>query len=87
MLAWLNSRLYNYVFTCLFDGARMEGGYLGFSSPNLRCTPIKRISLEDQQRLVHPADRLTELYRERAEADNLFSLEISRWPEYAHDGC
>ncbi|BBY84170.1 Eco57I restriction-modification methylase domain-containing protein [Mycolicibacterium pulveris] len=86
VLAWVNSRLYNYVFSCLFDGARMEGGYLGFSSPNLRCTPIKQIALEDQERLVVPANRLRELYRERAEADDFFrkliktTFGLTTWP-------
>lgn len=87
VLAWLNSRLYNYVFTCLFDGARMEGGYLGFSSPNLRCTPIKEIDLADQHQFVGPADRLAELYRHRAEAGNLFTtlikttFDLTTWPK------
>ena len=31
ILAWLNSKLYNYTFECLFDGLRMSGGYLLFS--------------------------------------------------------
>lgn len=86
VLAWLNSRLYNYVFTCLFDGARMEGGYLGFSSPNLRCTPIKEIDLEDQHQFVRQTDLLADLYRQRAEADYLFrtliktTFDLTTWP-------
>jgi hypothetical protein len=86
VLAWVNSRLYNYVFNCLFDGARMEGGYLGYSAPNLRSTPIKRIDLHDQQCFVDPANRLAQLYRDHAEADNFFkttiktTFDLRSWP-------
>ncbi|GFM17878.1 type I restriction-modification system methyltra nsferase subunit [Mycobacterium sp. PO1] len=86
VLAWVNSRLYNYVFTCLFDGARMAGGYLGFSAPNLRCTPIKRIDTDAQESFVKVASRLSALYRERAEADDAFktliktTFGLTSWP-------
>lgn len=77
VLAWVNSRLYNYVFTCLFDGARMSGGYLGFSAPNLRVTPIKKIDLDAQEPFVKPAAKLSTLYREKVEADDKFKTLIS----------
>ena len=86
VLAWVNSRLYNYVFTCLFDGARMAGGYLGFSAPNLRCTPIMKISIADQEQFVKPAAQLSTLYREKMEADEKFktlvktTFSLSSWP-------
>lgn len=38
---WLNSSLYHFLFSCFFDGLRMAGGYLLFSSPNLKSTFIK----------------------------------------------
>lgn len=41
---WLNSLLYNFLFSCFFDGLRMAGGYLLFSSPNLKSTYIRRPS-------------------------------------------
>jgi hypothetical protein len=50
VLCWVNSKLYNYVFECLFDGLRMSGGYLLFSAPNLKSTYIKPLE-EDTQRL------------------------------------
>ncbi|WP_100464788.1 Eco57I restriction-modification methylase domain-containing protein [Mycobacteroides abscessus] len=86
VLSWVNSRLYNYVFTCLFDGARMAGGYLGFSAPNLRCTPIKRVDINAQEPFVKPATRLSALYREKAEADEILktliktTFELTSWP-------
>ncbi|MEU7970815.1 DNA methyltransferase [Micromonospora sp. NPDC049089] len=63
VLCWLNSTLYNYVFECLFDGLRMAGGYLLYSAPNLRNTPIKHIDLNAQVRFVDAARRLQELHR------------------------
>jgi type I restriction-modification system DNA methylase subunit len=48
VLCWLNSRLYNYLFECFFDGLRMSGGYLLYSAPNLKNTYIKEISIENQ---------------------------------------
>ncbi|WP_006247148.1 Eco57I restriction-modification methylase domain-containing protein [Mycolicibacterium tusciae] len=86
VLAWVNSRLYNYVFTCLFDGARMAGGYLGFSAPNLRCTPIKKVDPEAQEPFVKPANRLSVLYREKLETDDTFktliktTFNLTSWP-------
>lgn len=58
VLCWLNSKLYNYMFECLFDGLRMSGGYLLYSSPNLKNTYIKNISLEHQEFFVFLADTM-----------------------------
>lgn len=58
VLCWLNSKLYNYMFECLFDGLRMSGGYLLYSSPNLKNTYIKNISLEHQELFVSLADTM-----------------------------
>ena len=63
-LCWLNSRLYNYVFECLFDGLRMSGGYLLFSAPNLKNTYIKRIPLADQQPFIDLADTMLVLNKD-----------------------
>lgn len=86
VLCWLNSRLYNFVFECLFDGARMSGGYMGYSSPSLRCTPIKKIPVDDQQKFVDIARELTELYKKKDDADHKFrsivttAVDIRSWP-------
>jgi len=47
---WLNSKLYQFLFSCFFDGLRMSGGYLLYSAPNLKSTYIKQIE-EDETRL------------------------------------
>lgn len=41
ILGWINSKLFQFVFECFFDGLRMAGGYLLYSSPNLNSTFIK----------------------------------------------
>jgi len=41
---WVNSLLYQFVFSCFFDGLKMAGGYLLYSSPNLKSTFIKKPS-------------------------------------------
>ena len=56
VLCWLNSKLYNYLFECLFDGLRMAGGYLLYSSPNLKNTYIKPIPHELQLPFVALSD-------------------------------
>lgn len=52
VLCWLNSSLYNYMFECLFDGLRMSGGYLLYSSPNIKNTYIKQVPIEKQSVFV-----------------------------------
>ena len=58
VLCWLNSKLYNYTFECLFDGLRMSGGYLLYSSPNLKNTYIKRVSKEQQEIFCEYASKM-----------------------------
>lgn len=55
---WINSKLYNYMFECFFDGLRMSGGYLLFSAPNLRNTYIKRISIDRQNQFIQFSEDL-----------------------------
>ena len=61
VLCWLNSKLYNYMFECFFDGLRMSGGYLLYSSPNLRNTYIKPVSFEYQEPFIALANSMLSL--------------------------
>ena len=72
ILCWMNSKLYNYMFECFFDGLRMSGGYLLYSSPNLRNTYIKPIAKEFQQPFVTLADTMLSLNKELQEMRNRF---------------
>lgn len=70
--SWLGSKLYNYLYECLFDGLRMQGGYLLYSAPNMKNTPIKRIDPADQVVFVNAAARLQVLHQSLRETDQKF---------------
>lgn len=42
VLAWLNSKLFQYTFECFFEGLKMQGGYLLYSAPNISKMYIKK---------------------------------------------
>ena len=48
VLAWVNSKLFQYSFECFFDGLKMQGGYLLYSAPNLLKMSIMKASNEIQ---------------------------------------
>ncbi|MCW2121163.1 TaqI-like C-terminal specificity domain-containing protein [Flavobacterium sp. 7A] len=73
LVCWLNSKLYNYTFECLFDGLRMSGGYLLFSAPNLKNTKIKKISLPKQEAFIPKADLMLTVNKELQEKNNKFT--------------
>ena len=77
VLCWLNSKLYNYMFECFFDGLRMSGGYLLYSSPNLRNTYIKPIPLESQQPFISLADTMLSLNSQLQEKRSRFLRRLS----------
>ena len=77
ILCWLNSKLYNYMFECFFDGLRMSGGYLLYSSPNMRNTYIKPIDIESQQPFVALADTMLSLNRQLQEKRRRFLRRLS----------
>ncbi|WP_228410920.1 TaqI-like C-terminal specificity domain-containing protein [Chryseobacterium taklimakanense] len=78
VVCWLNSKLYNYMFECLFDGLRMSGGYLLFSAPNLKNTYIKEITLESQQPFIIKADSMLSLNKELQDISARFEKTCER---------
>lgn len=78
ILSWMNSKLYNYIFECLFDGLRMSGGYLLFSAPNLKNTYIKKISLEKQKPFIEKADLMFSFNKELQEVLGKFQRALQR---------
>ena len=76
ILCWLNSRLYNYMFECLFDGLRMAGGYLLFSAPNLLNTYVKPAKIDQQQPFIALADRMLALNAEMQAARSNFLARV-----------
>ena len=77
VLCWLNSKLYNYMFECFFDGLRMSGGYLLYSSPNLRNTYIKPIPFAAQQPFIALADTMLSLNSQLQDKRNRFLHRLS----------
>ena len=77
VLCWLNSKLYNYMFECFFDGLRMSGGYLLYSSPNLRNTYIKVIPVDNQQPFVAFADTMLTLNAQLQEKRSRFHRRLT----------
>ena len=77
VLCWLNSKLYNYMFECFFDGLRMSGGYLLYSSPNLRNTYIKPIPFAAQHPFIALADTMLSLNSQLQDKRNRFLHRLS----------
>lgn len=77
VLCWLNSKLYNYMFECFFDGLRMSGGYLLYSSPNLRNTYIKPIPFESQEPFIELANSMLSLNSQLQEKRSRFQRRLS----------
>lgn len=83
---WISSKLYNYVFECLFDGLRMAGGYLLFSAPNLKNMPIKSIDNKLQQPFVALSQDMSSLNSDLNHANSRFKklvcleFKIEKWP-------
>lgn len=77
VLCWLNSKLYNYMFECLFDGLKMSGGYLLYSAPNLKNTYIKVVALDAQQPFITLADTMLTLNKQLQEKRSRFLRRLS----------
>ncbi len=67
--AWLNSKLYQYLFECFFDGLRMAGGYLLYSAPNLLNTYIKNYNDINQTDISAKSEKILSLKKENPEAN------------------
>jgi type I restriction-modification system DNA methylase subunit len=80
ILCFLNSKLYNYTFECLFDGLRMSGGYLLYSAPNLKNTYIKHAPISFQEKFIPLSKDLEKHWKELLELTFKFnSLVLSKF--------
>jgi hypothetical protein len=75
ILAWLNSKLFQYTFECFFEGLKMQGGYLLYSSPNVSKMFIKKISITDQQPFITLVDQIL-VQKQRGEDTSVLEREI-----------
>lgn len=79
LLAWVNSKLYQYSFECLFDGLKMAGGYLLYSAPNISNSYVKRITKKDQEGFVTLVNEITSIKKQDPKADtSALEAEIDR---------
>jgi len=58
ILAWLNSKLFQYTFECFFEGLKMQGGYLLYSAPNVSKMFIKKIDRKSQEPIINLVDNI-----------------------------
>jgi adenine-specific DNA-methyltransferase len=75
ILAWLNSKLFQYTFECFFEGLKMQGGYLLYSAPNIEKMFIKPISLQEQVPFIDLVNKVT-LAREEGKDSKNYEDEI-----------
>jgi len=69
ILGWLNSKLFQFVFECFFDGLKMAGGYLLYSAPNLNNLYIKNVSTENQKPIVDKVSQIQSAKNSKTNAD------------------
>lgn len=69
VLAWLNSKLFQYMYECFFDGLRMSGGYLQYSAPPLNNMYINRASTIEQNKIANLATDIIDAKKANPNAD------------------
>ena len=52
ILAWIHSKIFNFVFEVFFDGLRMSGGYLPYSAPYLSCMYYPVLEKDYEQAII-----------------------------------
>jgi adenine-specific DNA-methyltransferase len=77
IIAWLNSKPFQFLFDCFFSGLKMQGGYLPYTSPNLINMYIKYSSVTHQDKICTLVDRLHKaLHEENADLVSKIEAEI-----------
>ena len=69
LLAILNSKLINFWYTSYFENTHMAGGYKRFDIPYLKQIPIKKIPLQEQQKIINLVNEIIELKKENNRSD------------------
>ena len=69
ILAWVNSKLFQYTYECFFDALRMAGRFLPFTAPYLTNMCIKEADSETQRRIAGLASKLMDKLAEGGSAD------------------
>lgn len=69
ILAWVNSKLFQYIYECFFDGLRMSGGYLTYSAPTLSNMYINNAGVEAQENIAALSGQVLHAKAINAQAD------------------
>ncbi|MBS1631987.1 MAG: hypothetical protein JST10_05385, partial [Bacteroidetes bacterium] len=68
ILCWVNSKLFQFIFECFFEGLKMQGGYLLYSAPNLSSMVIKKIDKESQIPFIRICDCIINLKKQNKDS-------------------
>ncbi|GAA4793703.1 Eco57I restriction-modification methylase domain-containing protein [Olivibacter ginsenosidimutans] len=74
ILGWVNSKLFQYLFECFFDGLKMSGGYLLYSAPNLLNAYIKPATRKEQDEIVVIVRKIIKATKED-KSEDIYELE------------
>ena len=69
ILAWINSKLFQYCFECFFEGLKMQGGYLLYSAPNVLSLFVKELDSSPQLPFITLVDKILAAKKENPQAD------------------
>ncbi len=75
ILGWLNSKLFQYIYQCFFDGLKMSGGYLPYTAPNLSNMYIKEAD-SDSQRAI--SKKVRSILKSKKDNPNADTTELER---------
>jgi len=74
----INSKLINFIYSELFSGLRMSGGYFQFQAPQLRVLPIAKASNEQKNSMSSLVKRVASLNRRLTEIGEKLTDERTR---------
>ncbi len=61
LAAILNSKLFSFVYSEVFSGLKMGGGYFQFQAPQLRILPVTKVSVDAQKPLISLVNKIMAL--------------------------
>jgi len=61
LLGLLNSNLMHFIYSCMFAGLRMSGGYFQFQAPQLRLVPVVDSNNDKKSKLIEQVNEIIDL--------------------------
>lgn len=69
LLAWIHSKVFNFIYEVFFDGLRMAGGYLPYSAPYLSCMYYPIFEERYESELISLVDCILSAKKANPQAD------------------